>query len=52
MIDLTETIIYLKAVDRTLIASIRADDIVYSGLILRNSDVGASAFRVELFILR
>jgi len=50
--DLTETMLYLKAVDRTLTASIRADDIVFGGLILRNSEVGASAFRVEPFILR
>lgn len=50
--DLTETMLYLKAVDRTLTASIREDDIVYGGLILRNSEVGASAFRVEPFILR
>jgi len=50
--DLTETMLYLKAVDGTLTASVRADDIVYGGLILRNSEVGASAFRVEPFILR
>jgi len=51
-IDLTETMLYLKAVDRTLTESIRAEDIVYGGLILRNSEVGASAFKVEPFILR
>jgi hypothetical protein len=50
--DLTETMLYLKAIDRTLTASIKADDIVFGGLILRNSEVGASAFRVEPFILR
>ena len=50
--DLTETMLYLKAVDRTLTASIREDDVVYGGLILRNSEVGASAFKVEPFILR
>jgi hypothetical protein len=51
-VDLTETMLYLKTVDRTLTASIRENDIVYGGLILRNSEVGASAFRVEPFILR
>jgi hypothetical protein len=51
-IDLTETMLYLKAVDRTLTASIKEEDIVYGGLILRNSEVGASALRVEPFILR
>lgn len=50
--DLTETMLYLKAVDRTLTASIRETDIVCGGLILRNSEVGASAFRVEPFMLR
>jgi len=51
-IDLTETMLYLKAVDRTLTASIREEDLVYGGLVLRNSEVGASALRVEPFILR
>jgi len=51
-VDLTETMLYLKALDRTLTAQIREQDIVYGGLILRNSEVGASAFRVEPFILR
>jgi hypothetical protein len=51
-VDLTETMLYLKAVDRTLTASIKEEDIVYGGLILRNSEVGASALKVEPFILR
>lgn len=51
-IDLTETMLYLKAIDRTLTASIREEDIVYGGIIIRNSEVGASALRVEPFILR
>jgi len=51
-VDLTETMLYLKAVDRTLTDSIRDGDIVYSGLIIRNSEVEASALRVEHFILR
>jgi hypothetical protein len=51
-IDLTETMLYLKAIDRTLTASIKEEDIVYGGLILRNSEVGASALKVEPFILR
>ncbi len=51
-IDLTETILYLKGIDRTLTDSVRNGDIVYGGLIIRNSEVGASALRVEPFILR
>jgi hypothetical protein len=51
-IDLTETMLYLKAIDRTLADSVRDGDIVYGGLIIRNSEVGASALRVEPFILR
>jgi len=51
-IDLTETMLYLKAIDRTLTSEIRQGDIVYGGIIIRNSEVGASALRVEPFILR
>jgi hypothetical protein len=51
-VDLTETMLYLKAIDRTLTAEIREEDIVCGGLILRNSEVGASALRVEPFVLR
>jgi hypothetical protein len=51
-IDLTETMLYLKAIDRTLTASVKEEDIVCGGLILRNSEVGASALKVEPFILR
>lgn len=50
--DLTETMLYLKAVDKTLTAEIREEDVIHGGLILRNSEVGASAFRVEPFLLR
>jgi hypothetical protein len=51
-IDLTDTMLYLKAIDSTLTASIKEEDIVCGGLILRNSEVGASALKVEPFILR
>jgi hypothetical protein len=51
-IDLTETMLYLKAIDRTLTDSVREGDIICGGLIIRNSEVGASALRVEPFILR
>jgi hypothetical protein len=51
-IDLTETMLYLKAADRTLTESIREGDVVYGGIIIRNSEVGASALRIEPFILR
>jgi len=51
-IDLTETMLYLKAIDRTLTEEIREGDIIHGGLIIRNSEVGASSFRVEPFLLR
>jgi hypothetical protein len=51
-VDLTETMLYLKAIDRTLTDSVREGDIVCGGLIIRNSEVGASALRVEPFMLR
>jgi len=51
-IDLTETMLYLKAIDRTLVDSVKDEDIVYGGLIIRDSEVGASALRIEPFILR
>ncbi len=50
--EVTETMLYLKAIDKTLTAEITRGDIIYGGLIIRNSEVGASAFRVETFILR
>lgn len=51
-IDLTETMLYLKAIDRKLTEEIREGDIIHGGLIIRNSEVGASSFRVEPFLLR
>jgi hypothetical protein len=51
-IDLTDTMLYIKAIDRTLTDTIKEQDMVYGGLILRNSEVGASALRIEPFILR
>ncbi len=50
--EVTETMLYLKAIDRTLTAEVREGDVISGGLIIRNSEVGASAFRVETFILR
>jgi hypothetical protein len=51
-IDLTETMLYIKAIDRTLTETIKEQDTVYGGLVIRNSEVGASALRIEPFILR
>jgi hypothetical protein len=44
--------LYIKAIDRTLTETIKEEDIVYGGLVIRNSEVGASALRIEPFILR
>jgi hypothetical protein len=51
-IDLTETMLYVKAIDRTLTETIKEEDIVYGGLVIINSEVGASALRIEPFIFR
>jgi len=38
-IDLTETMLYIKVIDRTLTDTIKEQDIVNGGLVLRNSEV-------------
>jgi len=50
--DLTETNMYVKAIIPHTIEKIREGDSVVPGLILRNSEVGAGAFKVEPFMLR
>jgi hypothetical protein len=50
--DLIERMLYLEAVDMTMTTEIREQDLIYGGLIIRNSEVGASAFKVEPFLLR
>lgn len=51
-VDLTETMLYLKTIDKTLVTEIRGEDIIYGELVIRNSEVGASALRIEPFLLR
>jgi hypothetical protein len=51
-LNLTETHLYLKAVTPKLQGEIRPGDIVQGGLIIKNSEVGASRFAVEPFVLR
>lgn len=50
--DLTETNMYIKAIVPHTTAEITEGDTVVPGLILRNSEVGGGAFRVEPFMLR
>jgi len=50
--DLTESHLYIKAVTPKLQGEIRPGDIIQGGIILRNSEVGASRFAVEPFVLR
>jgi len=50
--DLTETHMYIKATDDRLRAAVKVDDVVAGGVVIRNSEVGASAFAVEPYILR
>lgn len=52
--QLTDTMMYIRALDPNLVTDIgkEQEDIINGGLIIRNSEVGASSLRVEPFILR
>ncbi len=50
--DLTDSHLYIKAVTPRLQGEIRPGDVIQGGIILRNSEVGASRFAVEPFVLR
>ncbi|TFG95441.1 DUF932 domain-containing protein, partial [Candidatus Thorarchaeota archaeon] len=50
--DLSPTNMYVKAIVPHTIEEIRAGDQVIPGVILRNSEVGDGAFRVDPFMLR
>lgn len=50
--DLTETHLYVKAVTPKLQGEIRPGDVIQGGVILKNSEVGASRFTVQPFVLR
>lgn len=51
-VDLTESHLYIKAVTPRLQGEIRPGDVVQGGVIIRNSEVGASRFVVQPFVLR
>ena len=51
-LNLTESHLFVKAVTPRLEGGVRPGDIVQGGLVLRNSEVGASRFAVEPFVLR
>jgi hypothetical protein len=51
-LNLTESHLYVKAVTPRLRGEIRPGDIIQGGLIIKNSEVGASRFAVEPFVLR
>ena len=51
-LNLTESHLFVKAVTPRLKGEIRPGDIVQGGLIIKNSEVGASRFAVEPFVLR
>jgi hypothetical protein len=51
-LNLTESHLYVKAVTPRLQGEIRPGDIIQGGLIIKNSEVGASRFAVEPFVLR
>lgn len=51
-VNLTESHLFIKAVTPKLQGEIRPGDIVQGGLIIKNSEVGASRFAVEPFVLR
>lgn len=50
--DLTETHMYMKAVQLHNVREIQEDDKVVPGILLSNSEVGAGSFKVEPFMLR
>jgi hypothetical protein len=50
--NLTESHLFVKAVTPHLEGEVRPGDVVQGGLIIRNSEVGASRFAVEPFVLR
>lgn len=49
--DISETHLYIKAVIETAVA-IKPGDMVERGVVIRNSEVGAGAFRVDPYLLR
>jgi hypothetical protein len=51
-LNLTESHLFVKAVTPKLQGEIRPGDIVQGGLIIKNSEIGASRFAVEPFVLR
>lgn len=51
-LNLTESHLFIKAVTPRLQGEVRPGDTVQGGLVLRNSEVGASRFAVEPFVLR
>ncbi|HYN44415.1 MAG TPA: hypothetical protein VER35_00290 [Candidatus Limnocylindrales bacterium] len=51
-VNLTESHLFVKAVTPKLQEEIRPGDIVQGGLIIKNSEIGASRFAVEPFVLR
>jgi len=50
--DLSETHMFIKALVPHMVEEIKAGDKVVQGLMIRNSEVGAGAFRVEPFLFR
>jgi len=50
--DLSETNMYVKAIVPHTIDEIKAGDTVIPGIVMRNSEVGDGAFRVDPFMLR
>jgi len=50
--DLSETNMYVKAIVPHTIDEVKSGDTVVPGIILRNSEVGDGAFRVDPFMLR
>jgi hypothetical protein len=51
-LNLTESHLFVKAVTPKLQGEIRPGDVIQGGLIIKNSEVGASRFAVEPFVLR
>lgn len=50
--DITDTHMYLKVINRNMKAEIETGDIVYSGFVISNSEVGVGAINVSPMLMR
>jgi len=51
-VEVSETMLYIKAISENLTDAIKGDDVFYGGIIIRNSEVGASSLQIQPFAYR